>query len=89
MSISAKAAMKALWLIHKTGLMDMTIQSPEEELEKARLWNAKHTFKMPKDHKAYYKELQIAGYPVLLIRSRKKRHVKGKARRHMRNSFGC
>ena len=59
MSIAAKAAMNVLWFINKTGMMDMTIENPEEELEKARLWNAKHKFIMPKDHKAYYKEINV------------------------------
>lgn len=91
MSISSEIAVKSLWLLRRTGLLDMTIQSPEEELEKARLWNRRHPFKMPKDHRAYYKEIEVAGYPVLLIRSRKKRQVKGKAILYlhggMRNSW--
>lgn len=71
--------------------MKMTITDVDTEREKARIYNEKHSYVRPKNGKALYKELTIAGYPCLIIRTRKKPIVKEKAIMYlhggMRNSW--
>lgn len=68
MSFAAKVALK---------LMDITVTdlagSAEEQLEKARKFNAKNGFVKPSDHKAEYRVEKIQGVNDLLIVRSKKR----------------
>lgn len=84
MSIAGKLAMSFLWAMKKTKIASDTkilhikMDSASEELENARHYNLKHPYEFPRDKKALYKEFRIAGYPCILIRSKKARHIRGK-----------
>lgn len=51
----------------------------DEEIKKAKEYNKKHRYCMPHDRKAYYKEVTIADYPCLIIRTKKKPVIQDKA----------
>ena len=85
MSIMAGMMMLFLRTIKKTQtasrtqILHIKMNNAKDELAAAHSYNRKHPYVFPKDQKAFYKELVIAGYPCLIIRSKKVPHKKGKA----------
>lgn len=80
MSVSGKLAYHMLKLMTtivpsmKTDYADI-----DAALEKAKKTNEKNKYVFPKDRKALYKEISVAGHPCLIIRSKKTAHKKDKA----------
>lgn len=62
-----------------SGFWNIEIADPEQYLVEAQRENAKHPFHRLKDHHALYKYYKAGGCPVILIRSKKAAHRKGKA----------
>lgn len=79
MSISLKASKILLKTADKTGILVPRIDDLEKEFARAEKYNKKHRFTIPKDRKAHYREVRIAGFPCLLIRPRLMKVNKRKA----------
>ena len=70
MSISGKISMGLLRLASGMAGEKLRITSMEKEIEKGKKISQKNPFSLPKDKKAEYKEIQIEGYPCLIMRKR-------------------
>ena len=71
MSISAKIAVSVMRGIKKTGLVKGPDPDFDTELRRAKEYNRKHPYREPRDRKADYRTVWVAGYPCLVIRSEK------------------
>ena len=71
MSISAKIAVSVMRGIKKTGLVKGPDPDFDAELRRAKEYNRKHPYREPRDRKADYRTVWVAGYPCLVIRSEK------------------
>ena len=79
MSISQKASLAILRAVEKAGLINPETGDLEQTIEEAREYHLRHRFTAPRDRKAHYREVRLAGYPCLLIRPRNKTINKNKS----------
>ena len=70
MSTSGKISMSLLRLASKMAGEKFRITSMEKEITKGLEIARKNPFSMPKDKKAKYKEIQVGGYPCLIMRKK-------------------
>ena len=59
--------------------MKTKITDVEKELEKSKKENEKNKFVLPSDKKSFYKEIDVNGYPCLIVRSKKTMNKKDRA----------
>lgn len=79
MSILQKTSLAALRLAGKAGLVSSETGELEQMLQKAQKYNRQHSFSVPRDRKAHYREVRLAGHPCLIIRPRHMKINKKKA----------
>ena len=66
--------MSLLRLVSKMAGESFRITSMEKEIEKGLEIARKNPFSMPKDNKAKYKEIQVDGYPCLIMRKKSQKN---------------
>ncbi|MBR2736992.1 MAG: alpha/beta hydrolase [Firmicutes bacterium] len=87
MSISLKASQLLLKTADRTGMLPSRVDDLEKEFSRAEKYNRKNRFTVPRDRKAHYREVRLAGYPCLLIRPRNTRVNKRKAILYLHGGF--